>query len=84
MDPAFCANTLQVLADDHILARNRTEPELVKRMIAKKQEDIIFEILTHLARSKGLRPGNQQNPENPPAHVHAQGQEVVDGREKKR
>ena len=53
MDPAFCANTLQVLPDDHILARSRKEPDVVKHMIAKKQEDIIFEILAHLPGQKG-------------------------------
>lgn len=53
MDPAFCVNTLQVLPDTHILARSRTEPDTVKHMIAKKQADIIFEILAHLPDQRG-------------------------------
>ena len=53
MDPAFCVNTLQVLPDNHILARQRMEPDTVKHMIAKKRTDIVFEILAHLPDQKG-------------------------------
>ncbi len=53
MDPAFCVNTLQVLPDNHILARQRKEPDKVKHMITKKRADIVFEILAHLPGQKG-------------------------------
>jgi len=45
MDPAFCVNTMDVLSDEHILARFRTEPDVVNEMISKQPVDLVVEIL---------------------------------------
>jgi transcription elongation factor GreA len=53
MDPAFCLNTMEVLPKDHILARSRTEEDVVKHMISKQQAEVIFQILDKLPEKKG-------------------------------
>lgn len=53
MDPAFCVNTMEILAKDHILSRSRTEEEEVKLLISKQQAEIIFQILDKLPEKKG-------------------------------
>ncbi|RME68368.1 MAG: transcription elongation factor GreA [Verrucomicrobia bacterium] len=45
MDPAFCLNTMEVLADDHILVRKQTEPEVIQEMIDKRPADLLVELL---------------------------------------
>lgn len=45
MDPAFCVNTMDVLADDHVLVRKEKEPEVIQEMIDKKQADLTVEVL---------------------------------------
>jgi transcription elongation factor GreA-like protein len=48
MDPAFCVNTMEVLASDHILSRSRTEEEEVKLMVSKQQTEVIFQANTQV------------------------------------
>lgn len=45
MDPAFCVNTMDVLAADHILARKETEAEAIKDMVEKDQAQLVVETL---------------------------------------
>tara|TARA_Y100000588_G_scaffold311241_1_gene337155 strand:- start:1173 stop:3020 length:1848 start_codon:yes stop_codon:yes gene_type:complete len=53
MDPAFCVNTMEVLPQDHILSRSKTEEEEIKTMVSKKPADLIFEILEKLPKQTG-------------------------------
>ena len=45
MDPAFCVNTMDVLAAHHILARKQTEEAVVQDMIDKDQAQLVIETL---------------------------------------
>jgi len=45
MDPAFCVNTMDVLADNHILARKETEPEVIQDLIDKNPAQLVVEAL---------------------------------------
>ncbi|MDG2169834.1 MAG: transcription elongation factor GreAB, partial [Opitutales bacterium] len=53
MDPAFCVNTMEVLPQDHILSRSRTEEDEIKTMVSKQPAEIIFQILDKLPEQKG-------------------------------
>ena len=53
MDPAFCVNTMEVLPENHVLSRSKTEEEEIKLMIRKRPADVIFEILDKLPGKKG-------------------------------
>jgi transcription elongation GreA/GreB family factor len=46
MDPAFCINTMEILPEKHLLARQQTEPGVIEEMIAKKPVDLVIEALT--------------------------------------
>jgi transcription elongation factor GreA len=45
MDPAFCVNTMDVLAADHILARKETESAAIQDMIDNDQAQLVVETL---------------------------------------
>jgi transcription elongation factor GreA-like protein len=45
MDPAFCVNTLEVLAPDHILVRKQVEPEAVETLVNEHPADLVAELL---------------------------------------
>src|SRR5690625_707918 len=45
MDPAFCVNTMTVLPENHILARQQTEPEVIEELLAKKPAEAVIEAL---------------------------------------
>ncbi len=45
MDPAFCVNTMEVLAPNHILARKETEAEVVAELIEKNPAQLVVESL---------------------------------------
>src|SRR5690625_4166864 len=45
MDPAFCVNTMTVLPENHILARQQTEPEVIEVLFAKKAAEAVIEAL---------------------------------------
>lgn len=47
MDPAFCVDKLEVLAENDILVLSRKEPERIQEMIKKSPADIIVEILSN-------------------------------------
>lgn len=52
MDPAFCVDKLDVLAEDNILVASRKDPERVEELIKKRPTDVIAEILaSHEART---------------------------------
>ncbi len=46
MDPAFCVGKLVILPENHILVRQRKEPEDVETLIKKRPADLIAEILS--------------------------------------
>ncbi|MGF1483224.1 MAG: GreA/GreB family elongation factor [Opitutales bacterium] len=46
MDPAFCVGKLVILPGNHILVRQRQEPDEVEALIKKGQTDLIAEILS--------------------------------------
>ncbi len=41
MDPAFCANTMEILPDDHLLVRQQTEPEAIEEMISRNPAELV-------------------------------------------
>lgn len=45
MDPAFCINTMMILPEKHILARQQTEPEVVEELVTKRPVDAVIESL---------------------------------------
>src|SRR5690606_1926134 len=45
MDPAFCVNTMDVLAPDHTLARKETEAATIKDLIDKNPAQLVVETL---------------------------------------
>lgn len=45
MDPAFCIDKLDILPPEHILVRQRQEPDLIAEMIKKRPADLVAEIL---------------------------------------
>ncbi|MGF1448271.1 MAG: GreA/GreB family elongation factor [Opitutales bacterium] len=46
MDPAFCVGKLVLLPENHILVRQRKEPEEVETLVKKHPADLIAEILS--------------------------------------
>ncbi len=57
MDPAFCIDKLDILPDDDILVRSRTEPESVQEMIKKNPAEVIVDILS---RTEEHQAGNTE------------------------
>lgn len=57
MDPAFCVDKLDILAEGDILVLSRQEPERIQEMIKKNQADVIVEILS---RAEGHVAGNTE------------------------
>lgn len=55
MDPAFCVNHLEILEENNILVRLRTDAKNVEEMIKKRPADLVAEILSTL-------PGQQATP----------------------
>ncbi|MBC2596413.1 GreA/GreB family elongation factor [Ruficoccus amylovorans] len=45
MDPAFCADKLELLDESSILVRQRTEPDVIADMIKKRPGDLVVDIL---------------------------------------
>jgi transcription elongation GreA/GreB family factor len=45
MDPVFCLGKIEVLEDDHIISRHRSNPEEIDTMAKKSPVDLIIEIL---------------------------------------
>lgn len=45
MDPAFCINTMTILPENHILARQQTEPEVIENMITKEPAEVVIQTL---------------------------------------
>ncbi|MBT5901188.1 MAG: transcription elongation factor GreAB [Opitutaceae bacterium] len=45
MDPAFCVGTMDVLADNHILARKQTEADHIQDLINKQPGELVVEAL---------------------------------------
>ncbi len=41
MDPAFCANTMEVLPDQHLLVRQQTEPAVIEEMIDRNPAELV-------------------------------------------
>ncbi len=41
MDPAFCVTTMEVLAEEHLLVRQQTEPEVIAEMINKNPVELV-------------------------------------------
>ncbi len=48
MDPAFCVDRLEVLAEGNILVRHRQSPEEIEELIKKRPADLIVEILAQM------------------------------------
>lgn len=46
MDPAFCVEKLELLPENHILVRQRTEPKVVEEMVKKQPTELIIDILS--------------------------------------
>lgn len=55
MDPAFCVDKLEILDDQNIIVRRRTEPAVVEELIKKRPTDLVAEILSTF-------PENEANP----------------------
>jgi len=49
MDPAFCVEKLDILADGDLLVLSRQEPDRIQEMIKKQPVEIIVEILSRTA-----------------------------------
>lgn len=45
MDPAFCVNTMDILAPNHLLVRKETEPEKIASLIADDPVQLVIETL---------------------------------------
>jgi transcription elongation GreA/GreB family factor len=45
MDPAFCANTMEVLPETHLLVRKETEPKKIQELISDNPVQLIVEAL---------------------------------------
>ena len=45
MDPAFCVNTLEVLAPAHLLVRKETEPAALAKLVASDPAQLLIEAL---------------------------------------
>lgn len=45
MDPAFCATTLDVLPNNHLLVRRQTEADLMAKMINDNPAELIYQML---------------------------------------
>lgn len=45
MDPAFCINTLEVLPEEHVLSRQRTEPEVIEELVKKEPVELVLQTL---------------------------------------
>ncbi len=47
MDPVFCVDKLEVLADDHILTKHRSNPQEIEAVAKKEPVDLIIDILSN-------------------------------------
>ncbi len=45
MDPAFCVGRLELLPPSNVLARHRTDPEAIEKLIKEQPTDVIVELL---------------------------------------
>ena len=45
MDPIFCIDKLELLAEDHILSQHRKNPEEIEKLAKKEPADLIIKIL---------------------------------------
>ncbi len=45
MDPAFCVNTLEVLAPNHLLVRKETDPAALAKLVANDPAQLLIEAL---------------------------------------
>ncbi len=45
MDPAFCATTMDVLPENHLLVRKESEPDKIARLIAEDPAELVVEAL---------------------------------------
>jgi len=45
MDPAFCVEKLEILGEDDILSRSKSNPAEVEELVKKRQTDLIVELL---------------------------------------
>lgn len=46
MDPAFCVDKLEILEEDDLLVRQKTEPDTIADMIKKQPAEIVIEALS--------------------------------------
>ena len=46
MDPVFCLGKIEILEDDHIISRHRSNPEEIDQMAKKNPVDLVIEILS--------------------------------------
>jgi transcription elongation GreA/GreB family factor len=46
MDPVFCLGKIEILEDDHIISRHRSNPEEIDLMAKKNPVDLVIEILS--------------------------------------
>ncbi|MCC5790571.1 MAG: transcription elongation factor GreA [Opitutales bacterium] len=47
MDPAFCVNTMEVLPADHVLSRQRSQPEEIDELVKKDPVELVIQTLAH-------------------------------------
>ena len=47
MDPAFCVGRLELLPPSNVLARHRTDPEAIEKLIKEQPTDLIVELLAN-------------------------------------
>lgn len=52
MDPSFCVDKLEILADDDLLVRSQTEPETIERLIKQEPTELIKDILKRAEEHK--------------------------------
>jgi transcription elongation factor GreA len=45
MDPVFCVDKLEILADDNLLVRHRKDPQLIHKQAFEKPVDLVIEFL---------------------------------------
>jgi transcription elongation GreA/GreB family factor len=46
MDPVFCLDKLEILADDHIISRHRSNPEEIELKIKKEPVELFIDIIS--------------------------------------
>lgn len=52
MDPAFCVDKLEILADDDLLVRSQKDPEAIEKLIKQHPTDLIKDILMRASENK--------------------------------